>query len=93
MPSDEQLKQALEAVNLRNLLDRCEGLDSEVEWSSVLSLGEQQRLAFARLLLARPSLALMDESTSALDEENEVSPFFIINFESYVDLHADHDDL
>jgi hypothetical protein len=39
------------------------GLDSIVEWSTMLSLGEQQRLAFARLLLARPSLALLDEST------------------------------
>ena len=66
IPSDEQLKQALKSVNLANLLDRCEGLDSEVEWASVLSL------AFARLLLARPLLALMDESTSALDEDNEV---------------------
>ena len=71
IPSDEQLVQALKAVNLGNVLDRCE-LDSEVEWASVLSLGEQQRLAFARLLLAQPILALMDESTSALDEENEV---------------------
>lgn len=70
-PSDEQLVQVLEAVNLGTLLDRCDGLDSQVEWSSVLSLGEQQRLAFARLLLARPTLALMDESTSALDEGNE----------------------
>jgi len=58
-------------------MDRCDGLDSYVEWASVLSLGEQQRLAFARLLLSRPQLALMDESTSALDENNEVqcAPF------------------
>jgi ABC-type uncharacterized transport system fused permease/ATPase subunit len=46
-----------------------------LEWSSVLSLGEQQRLAFARVLLSKPSLALMDESTSALDEDNEVCLF------------------
>lgn len=44
-----------------------------LEWSSVLSLGEQQRLAFARVLLSKPSIALMDESTSALDEDNEVT--------------------
>ncbi|MCO5557500.1 hypothetical protein L7F22_011065 [Adiantum nelumboides] len=75
-PNDEQLRKALLEVNLRNLLERCEGLDSQVEWASVLSLGEQQRLAFARLLLARPLLALLDESTSALDEENEVSRYF-----------------
>eukprot|EP00899_Mesostigma_viride_P013591 jgi/Mesvir1/22232/Mv13045-RA.1 len=46
-------------------------LSTVAEWSSVLSLGEQQRLAFARLLLARPTLALMDECTSALDADNE----------------------
>lgn len=64
----------LERVRLGHLMDRCDGLDSNVEWASVLSLGEQQRLAFARLLLSRPQLALMDESTSALDEDNEVLP-------------------
>lgn len=42
------------------------------EWASALSLGEQQRLAFARLLLSKPSLVLLDEATSALDEANEV---------------------
>ena len=71
-PSDETLIDVLEDVRLGHLLERCEGLSSKVEWASVLSLGEQQRLAFARLLLSRPRLALMDESTSALDEDNEV---------------------
>lgn len=71
-PNDDQLVEALERVQLGHLMDRCDGLDSSVEWASVLSLGEQQRLAFARLLLSRPQLALMDESTSALDEKNEV---------------------
>lgn len=72
-PNDGELLDALEIVRLGHLMDRCDGLDSYVEWASVLSLGEQQRLAFARLLLSRPQLALMDESTSALDENNEVS--------------------
>lgn len=79
IPSDEQLMKALTKVNLGNLLERCEGLDSQVEWASVLSLGEQQRLAFARLLLARPFLALMDESTSALDEENEAALYELVH--------------
>lgn len=46
-------------------------LDYVADWSGILSLGEQQRLAFARLLLAAPKLALLDEATSALDTKNE----------------------
>ncbi|GJT29094.1 ABC transporter D family member 2, chloroplastic [Tanacetum coccineum] len=71
-PTTEDLVQALEDVHLGYILSRFNGLDTTNEWASVLSLGEQQRLAFARLLLARPDLVLLDESTSALDEENEV---------------------
>ena len=37
----------------------------------MLSLGEQQRVAFARLFLKKPAIAFLDEATSALDEENE----------------------
>jgi putative ATP-binding cassette transporter len=48
------------------------GFDQELNWSDILSLGEQQRLAFARVLLARPSYALLDEATSALDVANEL---------------------
>lgn len=70
-PTTDDLIQALEDVHLGYLLSRFSGLDTTNEWSSVLSLGEQQRLAFARLLLSRPDLVLLDESTSALDEANE----------------------
>ncbi|CAB4307287.1 unnamed protein product [Prunus armeniaca] len=70
-PTTEDLIQALEDVRLGYILARFSSLDTSYEWSSVLSLGEQQRLAFARLLLSRPKLVLLDESTSALDEANE----------------------
>lgn len=46
-------------------------LDASVDWAGALSLGEQQRLAWARLLLAVPRLALLDEATSALDQATE----------------------
>ena len=53
------------------------------DWASVLSLGEQQRLAFARLLLAKPTLVLLDESTSALDETNEVMILILLLYSFY----------
>ncbi|VAH74483.1 unnamed protein product [Triticum turgidum subsp. durum] len=72
MPSTDELIQVLEVVRLGYILPRFNGMDSVHDWASVLSLGEQQRLAFARLLLAKPTLVLLDESTSALDDTNEV---------------------
>lgn len=82
-PSDEELTDVLERVSLGHLMSSCDGLDANVEWASVLSLGEQQRLAFARLLISKPRLALMDESTSALDEENEVRNVLVIRLLSF----------
>ncbi|KAI3695213.1 hypothetical protein L1987_78204 [Smallanthus sonchifolius] len=71
-PNTDDLIKALEDVHPGYLLSRFSGLDTINEWSSVLCLGEQQRLAFASLLLSRPDLVLLDEFTSALDEANEV---------------------
>ncbi|PSC71914.1 ABC transporter D family member chloroplastic [Micractinium conductrix] len=72
LPSDAELCDALRTVQLGPLLQRIGGnLDAVADWASTLSLGEQQRLAFARVLLAKPRLVLMDESTSALDTRNE----------------------
>jgi putative ATP-binding cassette transporter len=68
---DEHLKQVLEQVNLAGLDERFGGFDAEQDWADVLSLGEQQRLTFARLLLNQPKYAILDEATSALDLGNE----------------------
>jgi vitamin B12/bleomycin/antimicrobial peptide transport system ATP-binding/permease protein len=67
----EELQAILVLANLENLAETVGGLDVELNWSDILSLGEQQRLAFARLFLSQPRYAVLDESTSALDVENE----------------------
>ncbi|MEH2023989.1 ABC transporter ATP-binding protein/permease [Nostoc sp.] len=69
--SDEELHQILHRVNLSDLAERFGGFEVEQDWSDVLSLGEQQRLAFARLLVTKPKYAILDEATSALDINNE----------------------
>lgn len=79
-PTNDDLVQVLEDVRLGYLLSRFDSLDSTHEWSNALSLGEQQRLSFARLLLSKPSLALLDEATSALDEVNEVNITNVLHF-------------
>ncbi|ERT05480.1 ABC transporter family protein [Lyngbya aestuarii BL J] len=68
---DQKLYEVLELVNLGYIPKQVSGFDVELDWANVLSLGEQQRLAFARLLLSQPSYAILDEATSALDLKNE----------------------
>lgn len=68
--SDRVLAEILNKVNLSHFKERF-SLNSKKEWSNIMSLGEQQRLAFARLLIARPKYAILDEATSALDSQNE----------------------
>jgi putative ABC transport system ATP-binding protein/putative ATP-binding cassette transporter len=69
--SEDELLQVLQQVNLTDLIERFNGLDSITDWERVLSVGEQQRLAFARLLIQSPQYAILDEATSALDETNQ----------------------
>jgi len=69
--SDEHLTSVLYEVNLKTLVDRYPNLDIKQDWPRILSLGEQQRLAFARLLLNSPRFAVLDEATSALDIDTE----------------------
>jgi putative ATP-binding cassette transporter len=69
--TDEESREVLERVNLTDLEVRCGGFDSELDFEKVLSVGERQRLAFARVLLKNPRYVLLDEATSALDHENE----------------------
>ena len=68
---DDELLRVLKLVNLLHIAEGKTSLDSELDWSKVLSVGEQQRLSFARLLLIKPKYAILDEATSALDQVNE----------------------
>lgn len=75
---DDDILAALDACGLGDLVGRFAdrgGLDAREEWSDVLSAGEQQRVAFARLYLRRPSCAFLDEATSALDETSEAAMY------------------
>ncbi len=71
----ERLVEALRTVGLPQLVER---LDEEGNWAQRLSIGEQQRVAFARVLLTRPEIVFLDEATSALDEAAEMSLYRLL---------------
>ncbi|MFB4280282.1 MULTISPECIES: ABC transporter ATP-binding protein/permease [unclassified Nonomuraea] len=75
---DETLRRTLRKVALSHLVDR---LDEVQDWAKVLSPGEQQRIAFARILLTRPKALFLDESTSALDENLEFVLYQLVRSE------------
>ncbi len=77
VPADgyDQAKAMLHQVCLPHLENR---LDEELNWSHTLSLGEQQRIAFARILLTRPKVAFIDEATSAMDEGLEYTMYKLL---------------
>jgi vitamin B12/bleomycin/antimicrobial peptide transport system ATP-binding/permease protein len=67
---DEDLREALHKVGLDHLRGR---LGEEERWDQILSGGEQQRIAFARVLIQKPHWVFMDEATSALDEAGQAN--------------------
>ena len=77
-PPDDKLKKILQTVELPALADK---LDVADDWSRILSLGEQQRLAFARVLLSAPDYIFLDEATSALDEPREIEMYNLLREE------------
>jgi putative ATP-binding cassette transporter len=90
-PTDDTLRETLEKVNLASLPDRVDGdFDRLADWANMLSLGEQQRLSFARLLLRNPAIAFLDESTSALDEPNEDRLYSYLREKKYTYISVGH---
>ncbi|APW40418.1 ABC transporter ATP-binding protein [Rhodoferax koreense] len=69
--SDARLCEILDEVRLPSLVAQVGGLDAVHDWEKLLSTGEQQRLAFARVLVRQPRLLILDEATSALDSATE----------------------
>jgi putative ATP-binding cassette transporter len=76
----DKLVESLRAVGLSQLVGQ---LDENGNWAQRLSIGEQQRLAFARVLLARPEIIFLDEATSALDEAAELSLYRLLREASW----------
>ena len=76
--ADAELHDVLNRVALPHLNDR---LDEVLDWAKVLSPGEQQRIAFARILLTKPKAAFLDEATSALDEGLEMMLYQLVRTE------------
>ncbi len=75
---DREIQQALIKVALPHLAIR---LNDVLDWGKVLSVGEQQRIAFARILLSRPRAVFLDESTSAMDQGLELTLYELIRAE------------
>ena len=82
--SDEDLLAVLEKVDLKELPyrfgdgDPIQGLNAVLDWGNTLSLGEQQRLAFGRIVVNQPRLVILDEATSALDVVSEAKMYSLL---------------
>ena len=73
-----ELQSVLEKVCLPDLIEKAGGLEAQRDWSKVFSLGEQQRISFARILISAPSFVFLDEATSAIDVPTEAELYRVL---------------
>jgi putative ATP-binding cassette transporter len=66
------ISEAIALARLTPTIERVGGLDVELDWANVLSMGEQQRVAFARLFLSGVNFACLDEATTAIDPHTQI---------------------
>ena len=79
-PVPEQETEDIKALlNLFGVSHLADSLDKVDDWSRIRSLGEQQRLAFIRILLFKPEIVFLDESTSAMDEDREAEAYDVLS--------------
>lgn len=82
--TDEDLLKICDQIDLSELPvragdgDAMKGLNTVLDWSNMLSLGEQQRLAFGRVLVNEPRFVILDEATSALDMVAEAKMYKLL---------------
>jgi len=82
--TDTDLLNICDQIDLGSLPERAgdgdpiKGLNTVMDWSNTLSLGEQQRLAFGRLLVNQPRFVILDEATSALDMVAEANMYTLL---------------
>ena len=93
---DTKLLEILRSVRLGDLAarlgggDEIAGLRMQADWSKILSLGEQQRLSFARAIYNEPSVVILDESTSAMDLETEKHMYSLLRKQGVTYISVGH---
>lgn len=93
--ADERIIATLKALNIESILGRVGGLGTEGDWDDILSLGEQQLLAFTHLLLLEPRFVFLDRPGTALeaDQLDRVLRMLHDNSIAYITLGNSHDNL
>ena len=87
--TDERILTAVRDSELESIVERAGGLDVERDWPTILSLGERQQLAIARLILARPSFAILDRVSTTLGSARLRQSLRLLTENSIAYLHFD----